>query len=377
MCDGVDREFDKNCESNATTGIQILKSEADRTGHDIASMSDFMGDGIRILNHADSYKVCPVAGPLSATALSEIHDVLSIGTAIIRKDHAWVPDFDSLPGDIRKKLEKGIYKIGESRQVNGNRRAVIVDDKSVRVKDITLKQIKNEPYLDISYRNLLTHIKLQQISSLLEDIVEMQAYQIKCNRNVQITVPFLNARDLVFKAERESNHLRRQKLLEEASQGFGNVSNTLYGDLHAAIDLLAQRASRRLPLSEKRVCLFLNTSKIYEAMGFILDDLQMLHKSVGLQIQINNLLNDKASSECCLRQYGEEFKRFCEVPLDSTGRSASQIVHAHFPNTDENMNAWYRLKRDSVKIDDMQDAFTDKSAIYLVGVKDVEGEHNE
>ena len=43
------------------------------------------------------------------------------------------------------KFQKGIYKIAESKQVDGNMRAVILDENDIRVKDITLKRIKNNP----------------------------------------------------------------------------------------------------------------------------------------------------------------------------------------------------------------------------------------
>lgn len=351
--------------------LSILRSEADRTGRDIALMSDFMGEGLRSLAGRSARNSNSITGELPVTAMSAIHDVLSIGEAIIGADYSWIPDFDSLPKDIRQKLDKGIYTIGESRQVKGNHRAVILDENGVRVKDVTLKQIKNEPNCDMAYRDLLTQIKLQQISSLLEDIAEMQAYQIQRDRDADITVPFLDARDLVLEAEREKDLQRREDLLREALRGFGHVSNALYADMSRSVDLLANRSSRQLPLVDKRFTLFLNPAKIQEAMGFVLEDLQALQKTVGLQMQISNVLGDDEAANRILGQYNDELLRFCEEPLDSTGRSAAQLMHAHFPYTEDNKDVWITLRTDIIEANEAQKNLAGNGTIYLIELEDV------
>lgn len=49
--------------------------------------------------------------------------------------------FDILPVDIKTKLKKGIYTIGNPRQADGNLRAVVLDENGVRIKDISLKKV--------------------------------------------------------------------------------------------------------------------------------------------------------------------------------------------------------------------------------------------
>lgn len=41
--------------------------------------------------------------------------------------YGYIPDFDSLPNDVKINL-KGIYTLGESRQVEDNVRAVVLDE---------------------------------------------------------------------------------------------------------------------------------------------------------------------------------------------------------------------------------------------------------
>lgn len=352
--------------------LSILRSEADKTGRDIALMSDFMGDGLRILAGRNAKKSSSLAVELPVTAFGAIHDVLSIGEAIIGAEYSWIPDFDSLPKDIRQKLDKGIYTIGESRQVEGNHRAVILDENDVRIKDVTLKQIKNEPSCDMAYRDLLTQIKLQQISSTLEDIAEMQAYQIQRDRDADITVPFLNARDLILEAENEDDPQRRKELLKRAREGFGGVTNSLCVYLNRDIGLLADRSSRQLPLVDKRVTLFLRPKKIREAMGFVLEDLQTLQKTVGLQVQISNVLDDDNMANRTLTQYNDVLLKFCEKPLDSTGRSAAQLMHAYFPYSEGNMDMWRTLRTDILETNNTRKNLADGGTIYLIELEDVD-----
>ena len=70
-----------------------------------------------------------------------IEDVINQADVITQGNVILLPDFDNLPSDVRIKLKKGIYSIGESKQVEDNLRAVILDENGVRVKDITLKKV--------------------------------------------------------------------------------------------------------------------------------------------------------------------------------------------------------------------------------------------
>lgn len=358
--------------TNASMDIEILHSDIDRNGHEIAKMSDFLGDSLKSLASRRLDRSTELVRELPVTAAASIHNALSIGRAVIETDYSWIPDFDSLPKGVRRNLDKGIYSIGESRQVEGNHRAVILDENGVRVKDVTLKQIKNDSNYDVACRDLLTQIKLQQISSLLEEVAEMQAYQIKRDRDADITIPFFNARDLILEAEAEEDPKRRESLLREARRGFGNVSNALYAYLSRDIDLLANRSSHQLPIVDKRVTLFLNPTKINEAMGSVLEDLQALQKSVGLQVQISYALDDNDTANRLLGQYSDELLKFCERPLDGTGRSAAQIMHAYFPYSEENKDAWHKLRKNVARANETTKKLAENEAIYLIELEDVE-----
>ena len=80
-----------------------------------------------------------------------------------------LPDFDNLPSDVRTKLKKGIYSIGESRQVEDNLRAVILDENGVRVKDITLKKVLNNPGNIETMRSIANQMQMRQIYAKLSE----------------------------------------------------------------------------------------------------------------------------------------------------------------------------------------------------------------
>jgi len=62
-----------------------------------------------------------------------LKNILSGVKNIFRKGNVTlISDLDKLPSDIKRKLETEEYSIGESRQVDGNLRAVIVNENNVR-----------------------------------------------------------------------------------------------------------------------------------------------------------------------------------------------------------------------------------------------------
>ena len=120
--------------------LNILVTDADKNGVDISKMSDFFGLYVQELSSDltkealwEQTKDIPIAN------LGILGEVLHYGKAVITSGVELVPDFESLPKDIKEKFEKGIYKHGKSRQVDGNLRAVIVDEKGTRDKDSTFK----------------------------------------------------------------------------------------------------------------------------------------------------------------------------------------------------------------------------------------------
>ena len=119
---------------------------------------------------------------------------LNPNTKILDSNNAtlYEVDFDSLAPETKAKLQDGTYKIGESRKVEGNLRAVIVDttDHKNRVEDLTLRKVTNNNENQVP-SDLIAQAQLKQIYNLLLDIKESQDYQIRWDRNNSILAPFI------------------------------------------------------------------------------------------------------------------------------------------------------------------------------------------
>lgn len=121
--------------------LVIFKTDEDKYKRDITLMSDFfdgyvqqMASSIREQSNFEVIQNIPVA------SIGIINDALHQASVVLNGNVTLLPDFDTLPVGIKDKLKKGIYTVGESKQVDGNLRAVILDEEGVRVKDITLKK---------------------------------------------------------------------------------------------------------------------------------------------------------------------------------------------------------------------------------------------
>lgn len=75
-----------------------------------------------------------------------------------------------------------LTKIGESRQVDGNLRAVIVDEAGTRVKDVTLKEVQINPGTMEALRSITNQLQMRQIYAKHDTITcgfGIQRYQSK------------------------------------------------------------------------------------------------------------------------------------------------------------------------------------------------------
>ena len=147
--------------------LMLFKTEINRYGRDIAVMSDFfdgyvqqMSLALRTQSSLESVSELPVAD------LGIINDVIHQADVVMRGDITLLPDFDNLPADIKTKMKKGIYKLGNSKQVDGNLRAVILDENDVRVRDITLKRMNKKERFLIFFHLFLLEWKIKGVIML-------------------------------------------------------------------------------------------------------------------------------------------------------------------------------------------------------------------
>ena len=177
--------------------INIFVTHEDRVGDDITKMSDFFEVYISsMMTELKSQPGIEMDNSLKIVSDTNILQNISSGvTNVFQKGNVTlIPDLDKLSWDIKEKLKTGEYRIGESRQVDGNLRAVIVNEKNLRVKDITLKRILNNNINSQTITNIINQIQIQQIFTKLTSIEEFQTYQIETDRNSRMIRPFLDKR---------------------------------------------------------------------------------------------------------------------------------------------------------------------------------------
>lgn len=133
--------------------LNIFTEEEDKKGTDLLAMSDFFKVFIgKIEAEIGSrtawkvfYNIEGIIGEI-ATAIKSGFDVSQMGML--------VADYSHFSQDIIDGLKKGIYHVGQSREVAGNLRPAILDENEHIVKFFTLKKVVNPSsvffgYLDI------------------------------------------------------------------------------------------------------------------------------------------------------------------------------------------------------------------------------------
>lgn len=348
-----------------TTGVKainIFVTDADRHGSVIADMSDFFSGYIQQQTTALSTAAATelvASFPMADVAI--IGDLIHHAEMITAGDYAFLPDFDNLPRAIKTKLKKGLYTIGKSKQVDGNWRPVILDENGVRVKDITLKRVLNDPGTLETSRNIANQMQMRQIYAKLSEIQEMQDYQIDIQRNQAIVVPFLNARTAILDAQSSADAEDQKKHLERAYDYLDSAINGLYADMHTVGDKLVKQT--RWPI-------FQNRKQIQTYIGFMTTDLQLVAKFVGVHLQVCEYLGHPESAKNCLERYRHSMKAFCQTSANPRQQTLAELVHLYFPYSERNRDFWLDFSEGIVPALDKVPVLRESSELYLISVED-------
>ena len=372
----MDEKIDKFAtEENATAIIrkkplEIFRTDADITGRDVSQMSDFFDGYIQQMSLAlreqsglETISEIPVSDMNLLGEVVQTIDTIRKGSTML------MPDFDSVPADILSKLKKGIYSLGESKQVEGNSRPVIVDENGVRVKDITLKRVSSDSGNLETARSIGDQLQMKQIYAKLASIEEFQTYQLERNRDNTMVVPFLDARTLVLQAGNASDPQEQRQLLLKANEKITSAIHSVYTDM----DTVARRLAKKTGFFSLGF-----TRSMDDYMRFLTSDLQFATKYVGVSMQVLEYIGDPKSAQNVLREYQQTVYDFLTKPLTKKGLSAAGIMHNYFPYSEENKNCWYTFAKETtpllesgLKQAQLELGKTDTSDIYIVSLEDV------
>lgn len=360
-------------EASPKKPLIIFETEADRYGRDITAMSNFFDGYVHQMSLALREQTgMEIVTELPVANLGIISDVVRQADIITQGNVTLLPDFDNLPVDIKTKLKKGIYTIGSSKQVDGNLRAVVLDENGVRVKDITLKKVLSNPGNVETARSIGNQMQMRQIYAKLADIQEFQTYQLERDRDRDIIVPFLDARSLVLEAETKTSEDERIRLLKEADGKIRTALNSIYADIETTAKSLARRTG--IPLLPPG-----KASNRY--MGYLTSDMQIATKYVGVRMQLLEYMGETKTAHSVLQQYQHVMYDFLTKPITRKGLSTADLMHNYFPYDKTNMNCWHTFSKQMIpalesgmRTLELSMGSNDSNDIYIVAVEEISDE---
>lgn len=354
--------WEKSSTEIVPTELHILVTREDQIGPDITKMSNFFEEYVKQMTTSiQSNAVVDIVKDFPLVDIGVLGEVVQYAKAIAAGEYSLLPDFDHLPTDIREKLKKGIYTVGESRQVDGNLRAVILDEGGTRVKDITLKQVRNDPGALETSRSITMQLQMKQLAAKLDEIQELQSYQIDRDRDRDMVTPFLNARDFIFQAQNKSDLKEQKLLLQKASDQLTTATNAVYTDIKTSADHLAKLTARPL---------FRNTKQIQNYMSFLALDMQLATKFAGVHMQVLDYLGDNKSAQLISERYQYVLKDFFTRGIGKKNIPAAEILQMNFPYTESNRDSWYYLQKEMIPALESGKLTEVDRPVYLVSVEE-------
>lgn len=352
--------------------LNIFITDDDKSSTDITKMSNFFDIYINKVSLAmRKNSKAEVIMNIPSSMIGSLNEVIHLASTFVDRGITYIPDFDSLPNDIKTKFKEGIYKLGESRQVDGNARAVLVDQSGTRVRDITLKKVTNGIDMLDTTRNLTTQFQLQQIYQKLGEIAELQEYQLETDRNSRIVVPFFCARDLILKANNAPNQAEHYRPLEEADSLLIKSLNELAQDITTTSKYFAKQVSKPLGIG-----LWGKSVKLYS--NYLSSDLFMLTQFTGVRMQLLEYLGKTDDEKRLMEQYKAVMKDLVTNPLTKKNQTAVSLLHDYATYDDKNMDLWFHFGNDVSKFlsEDFADAELSSGGneIYLVSMEDIDDE---
>lgn len=355
--------------------LNIFMTDDDKTSTDITKMSNFFDTYIKNTSLAiQKNSKSEVVMNIPSSMIGSLNEVIHTASTLVDRGTTYIPDFDNLPSEIKAKLKKGVYKLGESRQVDGNARAVIVDQTGGRIRDVTLKKVTDGVDLLDKTKNLTVQLQLQQIYQKLGEISELQEYQLETDRNSRIIVPFFSARDLILKANNATNQSEHYRLLEKADELLINSLNELAQDISTTSNHLAKQVS--IPFG---FGLWGKTVELYT--NYLSSDLFMITQFTGVRMQLLENLGKNADVEKLMTQYKATMKGLVTKPLTKKKQTAISLLHGYTHYNGNNMDLWLHFGDDISHFlsDDLTTAELPDGGneIYIVSMEDADDEQGK
>jgi|GEM_PF-1074776 len=355
--------------------LNIFATDEDKNGTDLLEMSNFfdlfLDDiGENIHTNYQWQDVMIDFGAMFgrfAAAIKAGFDINDMGVM--------VADYSHFGKDIIDGLKKGIYHIGESKEVAGNMRPAILDKDEHIVKWFTMKKAVNPKEMLSDVGSLSMQNSLRQISSELKGISQDLKYEIEFNRRQSLSLPFINARTKFLNAI--NNPERKVQFLEQADTYLLEGLNSLYADIEAEVKRLAESD---LKPNQNKIKEFFTGNLKYadDILGRINEDMLMIPKYVAVEVYLLQHLERYDDAKAVIGQYKFHLDKMANTPLIGSEYTAAEVIHDLFPYHKDNVDFWLEMPKQTITaLDSLQLLIEQKeNDVFLIEAKAVSVEDN-
>ena len=351
----------------------IFKTDEDKTGTDVLAMSNFFGimveqlsDNLNSNNQwIDVENISSILGQITA-AIKCGFDISNMGVM--------VADYSHFSQEIIDGIKKGEYQVGESKQVAGNFRPVIVNKKGSIIKHFTLKKAYNpsEALNDISSLSIQT--MLLNISNEIRCLDQKIDYITNLERADKLKSNFKNAREYLFKAD--NNPEERAEYIKEAEKFLTTGLTNLYDDLDSEINRLSRS---NINLINDLLRFFGKPIEtIDDILNHISEDIILIPKYVAVLVYLYQCSGRYKDAERVINSYKVMLEKLTTKSLKKSKYSPAELLHEMYKYTDENRNFWLEMPQKTLPVlEDITKLFEqkDKDIYYIDSV--MEEDENE
>jgi len=331
--------------------LNIFATEEDKNGTDLLEMSNFfdifiddIGENLHNYHQWENVIDFGALFGRLAAVMKAGFDINDMGVM--------VADYSHFSKDIIDGLKKGIYHIGESKEVAGNMRPAILDKDEHIVKWFTMKKAVNPKEMLSDVGSLSMQNSLRQISSELKGISQDLKYEIEFTRRQALSLPFINARTKFLNAI--NNPENRVKYLEEADTYLLEGLNSLYADIEAEVKRIGD--SNLKPNQNKIKEFFVGSLKYADdILGRINEDMLMIPKYVAVEVYLLQHLERYEDAKAVIGQYKYHLDKMANTPLPGSDYTAAEVIHELYPYSNGNRDFWLEMPQETISaLDSLQ-----------------------
>jgi hypothetical protein len=317
--------------------LDIFLSEEDRNGTDLLSMSNYFEVFVSKLNSnlEENGKWEIIVD--SANVFCKIAAAIKSGIDIT-ESKMLVADTSHFSKDIVDGLKSGLYHMGQSREITGNLRPAVLDEKDQLVKFVTLKKAVNPSEILTDMENVSMQLSLNQISGKIKEVGRNVQGISEFIRREKLSNKFINARGKI-KLAATADAVQREQYLKEVDTYLMEGLTSLYSDINANVKKLAELKGPFISLKNADTILI-----------YINEDMQMIPRYVGLRVYLLNFRGNVEASNKILDEYRYHIENLAERKLDGSKYTAFEIIHRYYPYTEENTDFWLEQPREMLSV---------------------------